>query len=69
MRCCVFVGHSDALLWLLVGLVACCWLCCLVIEAVIGAPLRFVRVRDPYLWLAGASPAFLNRLPTWASGT
>jgi hypothetical protein len=39
------------------GLFAIGWL--------IGVPLRFSRVRDPYLWLEGASLEFLEKLPPW----
>jgi hypothetical protein len=28
-------------------------------------PLRFVRVRDPYLWFSGADRRFLAQLPPW----
>jgi hypothetical protein len=33
------------------------------------AGLGFVRVREPYFWLKGADPRFLDHLPPWISGS
>jgi hypothetical protein len=34
-----------------------------------GQPLRFVRFRKPYFWLAGANESFLVQLPPWTAGS
>jgi hypothetical protein len=62
----LFQGNlPDTLFWGLVGLS----ISGMVMGALIlrDKPLRFVRVSGRHLWLRGASPLFLEKLPEWGA--